>query len=192
LAAALGLGVLLPGGVLAADTVEISARVLGGGSDGSRWRFLGVGVELPLQGGMSWTARGGAVSYTYMPTSYVLTVSDYQEDGSGTFWGVGWRFYPGAESKGWYFGVNLDYISVGVDWVTSYAHPVPSDDHGHGDIVGFVPGASLGYKTIFDNGIAFEADLYIGWLSAVDTDEVPNATGFPFPGYLGLALGKQF
>jgi len=189
LAAALGLGVLPTGGALADDSFEIQARVLAGASDGSRWRFRGVGVELPLRGGKSWTARGGSVSYKYRPQSMTLThpPSYYAEDGSGSFLGVGLRFYPGAESIGWYFGVTLDYVSVRVD--TEMSDGV-SSNQGHGDIVGFLPGISGGYKAVFDNGITFEADLYVGWLSAVDTRDVPNASGFP--GYLGLALGKRF
>jgi len=189
LAAALGLGVLPTGGALADDSFEIQARELAGASDGSRWRFQGVGVELPLPGGKSWTARGGSVSYKYRPQSMTLVhpPSYYKEDGSGSFLGVGLRFYPGAESIGPYFGVTLDYVSIRVDTEMSDGF---SSNQGHGDIVGFVPGISGGYKAVFDNGITFEADLYFGWLFAVDTGDLHRTTSLP--GFLGFSLGKRF
>jgi len=189
LAAALWLGVLLPGGALASDTFEIQARVLGGASDGSWWSFRGVGVELPLAGGSSWTARGGGVKHKYYPVA-TIPEATYKENGSGSFLGIGFRFYRGAESKGWYFGFNLDHISVGVDWESSYDPPPQPSEQGHAEIVGNVPGISAGYKAVFDNGITFETDLYVGWLFAVDTGDLHRTN--TLPGFLGFSLGKKF
>jgi len=184
-AAALGLGVLLTGSALADDTAEIQARFLGGTSNGSWWSLRGIGAELPMQGGKSWTARGGHASYRWY-AGYSNLISDYREEGSGWFLGTGLHFYRGAESKGWYFGLNLDYVSISVDRVWS---EVFNDTYGHAKIVGFVPGVSAGYKAVFDNGVTFETDLYVGWLRVAGTGDL-KVTGFP--GYLGFALGKRF
>jgi len=185
LAAALGLGVLLTGGALASDTFEIQARVLGGWADRSLWRLQGVGVEWPLQGGRSWTARGGAVRYRYSP-GYCVD-SCYGENGTGSFLGIGFRLYRGAESRGWYFGINLDRVSVDVDWTIS---DVFSNTQGHDNIVGNIPGISAGYKAVFENGITFETDFYVGWMFAVDTGDLHRTN--TLPGFLGFSLGKKF
>ena len=183
LAVALGLGLLLPGGAPAADNIEIQVGVLAGAGE-SVWRFRSVGIELPIRGGKSWTARGGNLSYKYSPSSSNL-VTSYGEKGSGSFLGLGFRLYPGAESNGWFFSANLDYVSISVDWVWSDHF---NDVYGHADIVGFVPGISGGYKAVFDYGITLETSLYVGWLPAAGTDDL-KASGF---GGFGIALGKRF
>ena len=170
LAAALGLGALLPCGALAADSMEIQAGVLAA-PDGSLWT---VGLEMPLSGGKSWTVRGGGFSYEYED-------GDYWEDGSGSVLGVGFRFYGGSESKGMYLGVNLDYVSASVDW-GGYGY------YGYTEISGLVPGISAGYKFVFGNGFTVEPNLYVGALSVAGTEDLETTV---IAG-IGVAIGKRF
>jgi len=172
LTAVLGLAALLPcGSVLAADRLEGQATVLVGPSSGKLWA---VGVEMPLSGGKAWTARGGGLSYEYRD-------GDYWEDGSGSVFGVGFRFYGGHESQGTYFGVNLDYVSVDVDW-GGYGY------YGYTKISGLVPGLAAGYKAVFGNGFTVEPNIYVGALSVAGGDNLETSV----IGGIGITLGKRF
>jgi len=172
LALVLGLAALLPcGRVVAAGPMEVQATVLVGPSKGRLWAL---GLEMPLSGGSAWTARGGGISYEYED-------GDYWEDGSGSVFGVGFRFYGGSESKGAYFGVTLDYVSVDVDW-GGYRY------YGYTKISGVVPGLAAGYKTVFGNGFTVEPNIYVGALSVAGGDNLQTNV----IGGVGITFGKRF
>ena len=132
------------------------------------------GMEMGIGEKSSITARIGGISYYYEE-------DEYEEDGSGTLIGFGGRFYGDKVMSGMYFGAGFDFVDITVDWFDTGLY-------GTTEVTGIVPNIVLGYKNILNGNVTLEPNLFLGFLSVADTEDLDTTVIVG----LGIAVGMRF
>lgn len=132
--------------------------------------------------------RGSSLKYKFDDDNYV-------EDGDGTGFGVGMRFYPQRGLKGFYIGAVVSAFDS--DWTWTEKSPVGS---GKGTTKSIQWGGELGYRiNLGSERVSLTPGLNFGsWLGGDDTCSNTNGTPCSKESELGfyvvvsLALGIAF
>ncbi len=96
------------------------------------------GAEYPVAEKLAVYARIGNFGYSY------TDISDYHEDGRGSYIGAGVSIYPMKSREKLHVGVGLEQINGKTDW---------KDDDKEGDIEisGTSPAVTIGYKWVIED-----------------------------------------
>ncbi|MCG8334241.1 MAG: hypothetical protein MJE63_06970 [Proteobacteria bacterium] len=131
-----------------------------------------VGAEYPVAEKLAIYARAGNYGYSYSD------FDDYEEDGTGTYFGAGVSIYPIEGHEKLRIAVGLEQISGTSEWEDGYTTEEV-------EISGTSPAVTIGYKWAFDDGFVIEPNvLYVN----IPSGELKNSVIVA----LGVLFGTRF